>query len=71
MSSATVTVYAYSYYDRLAEGFLISTRKAPKSLIRERGLGDPLEPTAEDVLSSELGPDGCYQRQATGWGDLN
>lgn len=71
MSTPTITVYAYSYYDRLAEGFLVSPHKAPKELIRQQELGDPIEPTAQAVALDELGSDGMYRRIATGWGDLN
>lgn len=71
LESSSVVVYAYRYYDRLAEAFMVSAHKAPRRLISEHLGGEVLEGTAETVSADELGSDGCYRRVATGWGVLN
>jgi hypothetical protein len=71
MNQDTVTVYSYSYYDRLAEGYMVSSWKAPLPMIRDTLHSEPVELTAEEVPADEIGADGFYRRVASGWGSLD
>lgn len=68
---ASVTVYAFRWFDTLEGRSVVPAFKATETAVRRRFRGEILPLTGEPVASDELDADGCWRRLPTGWGDLD
>lgn len=65
----TVTVFHYRVFQATLKKFVLSSHKAPRTVIDALG-GEVIEGTAEQVRHGELDAEGVYRRSPTGWGEL-